>query len=183
QSLLLPIHSNRQNGNFGMPQHAAELANLYGQGVLAVVANVGQMPRPLTKIQLAMNPGAVAPEVSEHSGNGKMLYLPGGALAPDWAASILGFEGDSAGKQAFTFNNGVSLAAEGQAVAGPRHNNAALTGALGAASLRTAFPATGIGQELAFAVRLAAAGRDAGHRMQIITCTLGGFGAGSKDFG
>ncbi len=183
QSLLLPIFSKRQNGAFGMPQHAAEIVDLYTQGSLAVVANVGEIPRPLTKASLALDAQAVASDVFTPSGNGKMLYLPGGYLAPAWSPALLGRSESDVTRDAFTFDNGVSLVASAHSIAGRRGNNAALTGAVGAMALRTAFPDTGIGRQLSYAARLALAGADAGHGTQIVTVTQGGYAFAGNDSG
>jgi uncharacterized protein (DUF1501 family) len=63
---LGPVAS-QGNRSFALARELAPLANLYGQGKAAIVANVGPMFAPLTKAQYNANAAGVPPQLFSHN--------------------------------------------------------------------------------------------------------------------
>jgi uncharacterized protein (DUF1501 family) len=174
---LLPIQSRRLRASFGMPPQTPELAALYNEQALAVVANVGDMLRRTTKAQYFTNSASVvAPDASSHTASSKMQFLRNGWVTPSWWSGLLkepeaGFE-----KQAFKFSDGMTEASTfGSWITGAQVDNPSLQSSLNSVVVRTPFAKTGIAQELLRAVKLAHAGANLGLGNQIITCMMSGW--------
>ena len=173
---LLPIRSSRFDNTFGLPTEAAELSALYAQGALAIVANTGDMSRPVTKATYMNAREAIAPDAFSHDAVSKMQFLPDGFAVPSWWSGLLKQNAQEFENQAFRFSNGMTAASlSGSWIGGPRLDNPDLTNAMSAVAVQTAFPNTGIGRELLRAVQLAQAGANLGLGSQLITCVMGGW--------
>ena len=176
-SSLLPIPSVRLKSAFGLPKEAPELAALYRAKALAVVANVGDLSRPITKTDyFAHSDDAVAPDASSHIASSKMQFLAGGWVVPRWWSELLKESAETFEKEVFKFRNGMTMAPEdGSRIAGARIDNPTLRSAIDSLEVRTVFPRTGIGEQLLDALKLARAGADLGMGSQIVTCVMSGW--------
>jgi uncharacterized protein (DUF1501 family) len=173
---LLRIESNRLKGVYGLPAQTPELALLYSGRALAIAANVGDLSRPMTKSHYLREPDAVAPDASSHIATSKMQFLPGGFVTPRWFSSLVRQTPEQFATQAFTFSNGISSSSMfGTWITGERFDNPGIVQAINAVEIGTAFPASGIGQQLLKAVKLAQAGSNLGLGNQIINCTMSGW--------
>lgn len=172
-SSLLPIQSNRLRTTFGMPAQVQELAALYRQQALAVVANVGDLSRSITRGNAS---AAVAPDASSHTAASKMQFLQGGWVTPSWWSSLLKETPEEFAARAFKFSDGLTTASsDGSWINGAREDNPDLISAINSVAVQTPFPQTGIGDELLRAVKLAQAGANIGLGNQLITCVMSGW--------
>ena len=152
-----PVESVRQQMAFGVPAWMPEVASLYGAGALAFVANVGDLPFPMSKVQFLANTAAFSDDLFSHSGNSKRFYGPGATLSQVWSKSVLQQSQEELAGRLFSFKTGVTSAAiSGEWLQGPRLEHADLVRLMESSGLRTQFPATAIGHTLSQAVRLAA---------------------------
>lgn len=170
------VDAAHQGASFGLPFEMPEVLSLYSSKALAVVANVGDLPYPMTKTTYLANPGAVPADTFLHSGNSKRTYLPHSALSPVWAAGAVQQSLDTFKQSVFTFSTGVTSAAtSGAWFQGTRHDDPNLLSAMNSIHVSTPFPKSGLGQMLLQAVKLAAAGPMLGLGAQIIHCPMGGW--------
>lgn len=79
---LLPIESPSTSAAYGLHPALAGLQDLYNQGVLAIVANVGREDRPLTKGQFAGH--QLPSNLFQHTSDSQIRYLPEGRMALSW---------------------------------------------------------------------------------------------------
>jgi uncharacterized protein (DUF1501 family) len=174
---LLPIQSKRLRASFGLPPQTPELAELYNEQALAVVADVGDMLRRATKAQYFANTAAVvAPDASSHIASSKMQFLLNGWVLPQWWSGLLKESEAAFEKQAFKFSDGMTSASTyGSWITGAHVDNPALVSALNSVVVRTPFAKTGIAKELLQAVKMAQAGANLGLGNQMITCVMSGW--------
>ncbi len=175
-SALLPVTSTRLNSTFGFPRQAAALAALYQDRALAVVANTGDLERPINRAQYLSRPDAEVLDASSHHSSAKMLFIPGGFATPRWWSGLLKQPAETFQSQAYIFNSGMTASsAYGSWNTGPRRENPDLTAAIARVNVNTRFPQTGIAQQLLAAVKLAQAGPALGMGDQLITCVMSGW--------
>ena len=176
KSDLRPIDAAHQRATYGLPSEMTEVAALYTSKALAVVANVGDSPRPLTKMQYLANPGIVASDTFAHSGNSKRAYLHGGAVSLAWAPAAVQETPEAFGQRVFKFSTGVTSAAtSGSWFQGTRRDEPELLNVMNSIHVSTPFPNSGLGRMLLQAVKLAAAGPMLGLGRQIVNCPMGGW--------
>jgi uncharacterized protein (DUF1501 family) len=179
---LRPIEAIHQQATYGLPTEMPEVAALYTSKALAVVANVGDTPHPLTKAQYLTNPGMVPGDAFAHSGNSKRAYLRGAMVSPAWVPGAVQETLDTFQQRVFTFSTGVTSAAtSGSWFQGTRHDDPALLNVMNSIHVSTPFPNTGLGRMLLQAVKLAAAGPMLGLGRQIINCPMGGWDTHSNE--
>jgi uncharacterized protein (DUF1501 family) len=173
---LRPIEAMHQQATFGLPVEMQEVSALYSMKALAVVANVGDLPYPMTKAQYLANPRAVADDTFTHSGNSKRSYLHGGMVSPSWAGAAVQQPPDVFKQRVFSFSTSVTSAAtSGSWFQGTRFDDPQLLSVMNSINVRTQFPNSGLGRTLLQAVKLAAAGPMLGLGNQIVNCTMGGW--------
>jgi len=176
RSALRPIESGRHQAAFGFPAEMPEIASLYQRNALAIVANVGDLPFPMSKAQYLANPSAVPADVFEHSGNSKRTYSTGAALSPSWAGAVLQQSHDEFNQRLFRFSTGLtSAAASGGWFQGTRLDDPDVLQVMKSVNVQTEFPDSGLGPLMLQAVKLAVAGPMLGIGNQIITISMGGW--------
>jgi uncharacterized protein (DUF1501 family) len=155
---LLPITSRGQ-ASYGLHPALTELADLYGRGKMAVVANVG-----------GQRPG----RIGAHTAGADMSYLPNGFLTPQWAHRWAAETGSAEG--AYTFESGISMLTPGSSLYGSGlHENTGMRLAIDSAAVRLRFPNTGIGTALREVAALASIAGSWGMSRQVFTVPVGGF--------
>ena len=82
---LLAVNAPATSARYGFHPSLPGLRDLYDQGVLAVVANVGRAERPMSKAQLQTNPALLPNDLFLHNGATQLRYLAHGYLAIPWA--------------------------------------------------------------------------------------------------
>lgn len=173
---LRPIEAIHQQATFGVPVEMPEVTALYTMKALAVVANVGDLPHPLTKTQYLATPRVVPDDTFTHSGNSKRAYLPEGMVSPAWSSAALQQTPDVFKQRIFSFSTSVtSAAASGTWFQGTRRDDPQLLSVMNSINVRTQFPNSGLGRMLLQAVKLAAAGPMLGLGNQIVNCMMGGW--------
>lgn len=173
---LIEIPSTRLQNSYGLARETADLSTLYQQGVLALVANTGDISRPMTKAIYLNARESLPRDNFSHSAASKMQFLGGAFPVPRWSCGLFKQEAQDLDNQAFRFSNGVATASvSGSWITGARLDNPSLTDAIQAVDVRTSFPRTGIGQELLHAVKLAQAGANLGLGNQLISCVMSGW--------
>jgi uncharacterized protein (DUF1501 family) len=173
---LRPIEAMHQQTTFGVPVEMQEVSALYTMKALAVVANVGDLPYPMTKAQYLANPRVVPDDTLTHSGNSKRTYLSGAMVSPAWAGAAVQQTPEVFKQRLFTFSTSVTSAAtSGSWFQGTRRDDPQLLSVMNSIDLRTQFPHSGLGRMLLQAVKLAAAGPMLGLGNQIVNCTMGGW--------
>ena len=173
---LFRIESSRLKSVFGFPAQTPELASLYDRKALAIVANEGDLQRPMTKAEYLRNPDAVAPDASSHTASSKMQFLPDGFVTPRWFSAFVRKSPEEFAQTAFKFSNGlVCGSTSGSWITGERFDNPDLIQSINAVEVGTTFPAGGIGQQLLRAVKLAQTGSNLGLGNQVISCGMSGW--------
>lgn len=85
---LLPIRAPSTSSNYGLHPALSGVQELYNQGILSVVANVGRTDRPLIKGQF--NPQQLPSDLFLHTGASQIRYLQQGRLGVSWDAAASG---------------------------------------------------------------------------------------------
>lgn len=150
KSNLLAITARSSGQLFGLHPALSGLRDLYQQGLMAVIANIGQMKAAASKAQLIANPGLLPDSLYSHSRQEQVGYVPGGLMSLNWA-----------GGRGLSPSHGVSTSA---ATAPKLPANLVR-------ELEQSFPQTGVGQSLA----LVAAAIVAGATGSAYVCTMSGF--------
>jgi len=146
-ALLVP-----EGADFGFHPALAGLRALYEGGTLAVVANVGwQSP-------------------SQGHEDAALRYLPGGYLLPEWTRELDGGQ-EAPVATGFAESSALAVHQKGLAVGG----RGTLIQRARSRELRTAFPETGLGQELRQIAALLAQGSGFGAGAQVFTATQSGW--------
>ena len=127
---LLSVYSTNASARFGFHPSLGGIRDLYSQGTLAVLANVGRWEGPWNRGQVRSNPRQLANDLFLHTGASQVRYLPNGYLAVPWAGS----------GPVSILQHGVTLAAPDGALVRDFSNSGA--------ALATAFPRTLIGKRL-----------------------------------
>jgi uncharacterized protein (DUF1501 family) len=127
QSDLLDVYATNGASRYGFHPSLPGLRDLYNQGVLAVLANVGRIDTPLTQAQIRSNSNALPENLFLHTGAAEIGYAPNGYLTLPWA---------DGGGSLFRLNHGVTLTSA---------NGRPATGS----PFETTFPSTRTGRQLA----------------------------------
>jgi uncharacterized protein (DUF1501 family) len=177
RSALLDIGSVRNTVTFGLHPSLVELRRLYDQGALAIVANVGRLVDPITKTGLLARQARIPSNLFQHTTSDQLRFVQPGFAVPAWTNALQsGSSGDKTA-EVFGFSSGLSVVpAERTGIEGSALNNPTLLRAIsGAPSLRTQFPATGLGLELQQAVRLLKVGPGLGLTRPVFSVSHAGF--------
>lgn len=162
RSDLLSVFSAANSATYGFHPNLGGLRDLYNQGSLAVLANVGRSEAPLNSAQVRANPGSLPADLFQHGGASRVRYLPDAYLGIPWAAP-------ETNRTALSpLRHGISLVSS----RGGAERGGALMAAGTAASLRTPFPQTFTGEQLrsiAQALKVRGAGQ------QAFVCPVSGF--------
>jgi uncharacterized protein (DUF1501 family) len=153
---LLPVQAAHNAGTYGFHPALSELRDLYNQGAVAVVANVGNM-RPRDPRQ-------------GHAYD-SMAFLRGGYFTPRFAANKAGLKVTDT-DSFLTTPRGVSMVSLDGGSAAAR---AEIAQAARSVRFRTPFPATGAGNALAEVAGLMRAARAGGVRNPVFTVPMSGF--------
>jgi uncharacterized protein (DUF1501 family) len=78
---LLPVRDPLSSATYGFHPSLAGVRDLYNQGILGVLANVGRMDRPVSK----SNPGDLPPDQFQHQSMPEARFLSDGRLTIPWA--------------------------------------------------------------------------------------------------
>jgi uncharacterized protein (DUF1501 family) len=162
RSDLLSVYSTANSATYGFHPALSGLRDLYNQGSLAVLANVGRSEAPLSSAQVRATPGSVPADLFQHTGASRIRYLPDAYLGIPWAAP------DANGKPIRSLRHGISLVS----LHSRGDQGGALMAGATAALLRTAFPETFTGQQMhsiAQALKVKGAGQ------QAFVCPVAGF--------
>jgi uncharacterized protein (DUF1501 family) len=170
---LLPVTARTSQAKFGLNPAFAELRSLYEAQALAGVVNVG---RTAPRRTIASTPGELTAQ--QYSA---LRFLPNGFATPAWAARLAGIN-SLQGTGAFTFRSGMSVVSLGASSRdGGQFENPALRDAMNKAeSLRTSFPASALGRQLADVASLLQTRASAGMSKMIFLCTAGGFTSSAR---
>lgn len=155
KSSLLSLNSSAP---YGFHPNLPGLRDLFNQGALAVVANVGRAASPVSAAQVKSNP-VVPSDLFLHTGASMMRYLPGANLTLSWAPTTPA--SDRASLPVTPLERGATMA--------PRNSLSAKSAI--ALSRVTGFPQTGTGLQLKSVVHALAGG--AGQRL--FFCPVSGF--------
>ncbi|MGO9261740.1 MAG: DUF1501 domain-containing protein [Bryobacteraceae bacterium] len=162
---LVKVTSGLDQTEFGFHPSLVEVAQLFQMGLLAAVGNVG---RPS---------GPVSPDPY-------LSYFPGGFAVPGWAAQMAEVTQQDRKSLLVDFPNlipggnpatSMSLVAPGVSVTRAMREAVLSVAQNGGKDIATAFPPTGLGQQLLQAARLIESGSSLGMEQQVFLCTLGGF--------
>jgi uncharacterized protein (DUF1501 family) len=154
---LLPVQASRNLGTYGFHPALGELRDLYNQGALAVVANVGSL---------------------EHHDSRKghpydsLAFLEGATFTLPFAAARAGLKVTDKGG-ALVMSRGVTMVS--QDGGGSRASYPELVRAARAARFRSQFPSTGISNSLKEVAGLIQAAREGGLRNPVFTIPMGRF--------
>jgi uncharacterized protein (DUF1501 family) len=170
---LLPVQAPRLNGQFGFHPDLAELHDLYQRQALAVVANTGSMPLPLTKAE------AISSRVMTKPGDHftpELTYVRDGFTTPSWASPLFD-AGDviDLRKTLFTFSGGGDismLSGTARSASDVSHqDHPQLLQAMRSAPIRTPFPETSLGRNLKHVAQLIHAAPSIGATNPVILCS------------
>ena len=175
---LLEVTAKNQS-RYGFHPAISELRDLYASGALAVVANVGHLQQPMTRVLLPSGGRSHLPGTLDSS----LAFLPGGYATLGWAANLAGAKVTDGGHNVFTGfpgnrdrpNASFSLVSAGPAMSVPGMRESLLSAAV-KSRLSTMFPETGLGYELRQVAGFIAAAGSLGIRRQVYFVSLGGFG-------
>ena len=151
--------STSNSGSYGFHPNLPGLRDLYKQGSLAVLANVGRSEAPLTRAQAKAGP--LPPDLFEHARDPRIRYVRDGFLGIPWAASA---DGTSVGR----LRHGISMLTPPSL--SRQHGD--LMSAVKEVSLRMSFPLTFIGQQMQ---TIAQALKSTGVNQQAFVCPVSGF--------
>jgi len=163
---LVQVTSALDQTVYGFHPSLADVAGLFGRNALAVAANIGSPTPPATP-------------------DPYLTYFPPGYAVPGWAAQMAGVTDQNRAGLFVDFpallpgrnpSTGVSLVAPGVSATVELQNAARQAAQRAAASIGNAFPATGLGQQLAEVAELIRAGASLGMDRQVFLCGLGGPG-------
>ncbi|HKE22044.1 MAG TPA: DUF1501 domain-containing protein [Bryobacteraceae bacterium] len=154
---LLPVQASRNSGTYGFHPALSELRDLYNQGALAVVANVGSLEYHDSR--------------KGHPYD-SVAFLEGGTFTLPFAAARAGLKVTDKGG-ALVMARGVTMVS--QDVGGSRAPYQEMVRAAGAVRFRSPFPSTGISNSLKEVVGLIQAARGGGLRNPVFTIAMGGF--------
>jgi uncharacterized protein (DUF1501 family) len=142
QSNLLPVQTRTGGTPYGLHPALGEMQQLFNNGAMAVVANVGSQTRMSSK-----TPGGAgaAPDVRYSS----LTFVTDGYATLRWAASKAGVSGVDR-NQTYTFPGGVTMLSltGGGAIGESRQRNQDLIRFAESAAGRMAFPDTPVGRQL-----------------------------------
>lgn len=156
---LLPVDSYSPSAHYGFHPNLPGIQQIYTQGSLAVLANVGRTAMPLDATTIKANPAALPTDLFLHTGASDVRYVPGGYLTLAWAAGSGSI--DPKAPPVAVLEHGVTVAP---------WRSGSLRGA--SAPLSTPFPKTPFGRQLeSVANRL----RINSPTNQFFFCPVGGF--------
>jgi uncharacterized protein (DUF1501 family) len=154
---LLPVQASHNSGSYGFHPALSELRDLYNQGALAVVANVG------TPAGQDRQPGY------DYS---SMSFVPGGYFTLDFARARTGLKITDKDR-VLTTDRGISMAPlDGNGSASTYQE---ITREAKTIRFRTEFPSAGVGNTLKDVAALMRAARGQGIRNPLFTVPMGGF--------
>ena len=155
---LLSVRDPATSASYGFHPSLTGLRDLYNQGVLAVLANVGRMDGPVNKAQLLANPAQLPKDQFEHTGMPQVRYLPNARLTIPWVPTTSPLS---------TLDHGVTLAAPDAGPASPRSSAQA-----GTVVRLPEFPRTRLGMGLEVVARSLSRGD---FQQDAYFCALSGF--------
>lgn len=156
---LLPVDSYSPSAKYGFHPNLPGIQQIYNQGSLAVLANVGRTSVPVNAGNTKANPAGLPTDLFLHTGASDVRYVPSGYLSLAWATGSV--SSDPKAPPVAVLEHGVT-------VAPPR--SASLRGP--STPLSTPFPKTLFGRQLeAVANRL----RISSPTGQFFFCPVGGF--------
>jgi uncharacterized protein (DUF1501 family) len=169
KSDLLMVNSSNQKGTFGFHPQLPELAGLYNSGRLAVLANVGVLPRPMNKAQAIAN---VPANLSSHTSGLNMAFLPPGVIVDPWTLTL---QPGTASPQVFNFGGVTMTSPVRLSIPGPTSDNPQITALMANTNFRTVFPNTVIGSQLLRVAKLLKLSSDLGIQRPVFSCIMGGW--------
>ncbi|HEV2446654.1 MAG TPA: DUF1501 domain-containing protein [Candidatus Sulfopaludibacter sp.] len=161
---LIRVTSGLDQGAFGFHGSLPEVADLFQRGAVAVAGSVGRQSGP------------AAPDPY-------LDYFPGGYAVPGWVARMAGITEQNRRSLLVDFPNlagrnsttSMSLVTPGVASTDALRDAVFRAAANPGKRIGTAFPATGLGQQLRQVAALIAGADTLGMGRQVFLCTLGGF--------
>jgi uncharacterized protein (DUF1501 family) len=169
QEVLLQAESV-SGEQYGFHPAMPEIADLFLTGSVAVVANVGRVSGPLNGA-LSNNSAGKAEFNALQYEDESLQFLPGGYVAPGWARELTPPEEAVTGFPGIRGASGVSLLSNETPASRAGISAMIERGANAMRGLGSAFPATGIGQQL----RSIAGAIAAGGGTQVFLAQMGGF--------
>ena len=73
---LLSVYSSNASAAFGFHPSLSGIRDLYDQGVLGVMANVGRAAAPVNRAEVKSNPRGLPSDLFLHTGASQVRYLP-----------------------------------------------------------------------------------------------------------
>jgi uncharacterized protein (DUF1501 family) len=172
---LLSISSSRQQGTFGLHPSLGELSGLYETGALAIVANVGSLTSPLSRAQVLAQQGLPS-DLMLHTDDSRWKFVRPGYAVPVWTGALQQATMSKDPMEVFGFSSGLAVVpGERTSIEGSNINNPTLMQAINGSTLRTVFPATGLGSQLRQVAQLLHAGDSLGLTRPVFSTTLSGF--------
>jgi uncharacterized protein (DUF1501 family) len=85
RNALLSVYSSNASAAFGFHPSLPGIQDLYNQGVLGVMANVGRAALPVNRAGVKSNPRTLPSDLFEHGAASHVRYLPNGYMTLSWA--------------------------------------------------------------------------------------------------
>jgi uncharacterized protein (DUF1501 family) len=149
---LLPIRALQSQAPYGFHPAMGELQQLYSQGVLGIMANVGSLTHPNSHTYESLS------------------FFKGGSAIPKWAGGA-----EAPADATLGFDNGVALLPIDAAGARRDHQLHQSMARSASRLFRTPFPDTGIGQSLRHIAGMIELGGTMGLGRQVFLASFGGF--------
>jgi uncharacterized protein (DUF1501 family) len=176
KSSLVTIVSSRQQTTYGLHPSLVELRGLYDRGALGIVANVGSLTSPLSRLQVLAQRGLPS-DLMEHTSDSRWKFVHPGFAAPSWTAALQQTVFGKEPFETFGFSSGLLVVPEERTkIEGSQMDNPRLLKAMtGGTPLRTVFPSTGLGKQLEQAAKLLQVGGSLGLGHPVFSTSLAGF--------
>ncbi len=177
---LAPIEARVTRSRYGLHPAMAPLQELFTEGVLAVVANIGTQER-VTSVDHSK--GDVIPSELRYA---SLAFADGGYSTLNWAAERAGVSITDESAVSQLPHGMTAVALDGSPGGGLRRNNPDWTRIASSNSFRTAFPDSRLGEQLKIVASAIGAGHGAGTLFFVPVQVSGQSGAlrtDSKQFG
>jgi uncharacterized protein (DUF1501 family) len=170
---LWPVQAPSSSSAFGMPRTLGELRYLYERKTVAIVANTGYLPAPMTKPQV-LQAGIPAGAINHLTA--QIAYVKDGAAVPAWSAAAMEIrDHPELLARAYVLDNGVAFLSEAAVAGHTVVNDPGLVKALASAQVRNPFPKTDVGRSLQKTAQLIHASAATGIASPVILCSASQF--------
>ncbi len=163
RNALLNVYSANVSAAFGFHPSLAGVQDLYNQGVLGVVANVGRAAGAVNRAAIKSNPALLPADLYQHAPASQVRYLPNGYMTLTWAQGAESAAGP---------NQRLSILDENVTLASSEAMPAPQTPGAPSRQLRSRVPQTPTGRVLGTVLN---ALRGGGEGQEFFLCPVSGF--------